>query len=228
MNVFEIKDAWKSFDGEGVLRGISMAVKKGEVVALIGPSGSGKSTLLRCATGLETMESGNIIYNGKFGLVFQNYNLFPHFSVLKNITDAPENVLGLSKAEAEEKAMGILRKLGLEEKANAYPCQLSGGQKQRVAIARALAMDPDMLFFDEPTAALDPELTAEVLKVIKELAAEKMTMLIVTHEINFAKNVADRMIFMADGKIIEEGTPDEILNHSQTERLKTFLEHLEE
>ena len=205
-----------------VLKDISMKVEEGEVFGIIGPSGSGKSTLLRCATGLETPDSGEIHYNGTFGLVFQNFNLFPHFSVLKNIVDAPLRVQKRNKEEVYKEARELLKKMGLADKENAYPFQLSGGQQQRVSIARALAMKPDILFFDEPTSALDPELTGEILKVIKDLAAEHMTMVIVTHEMNFAKNVSNHIIFMDGGVIALQGTPEEVFG-SDNERMKEFL-----
>ena len=237
----------KSFDGQEVLKGISCRVRQGEVLAIIGPSGSGKSTLLRCITQLEQIDSGHIVIcgeelahdeNGKaqyadrkacvkiglhLGLVFQNFNLFPHFSVLRNITEAPVRVLKKSRAEAEQTARALLQKMGLSDKADAYPCQLSGGQQQRVSIARALAMNPDILFFDEPTSALDPELTGEILRVIRELAAEHMTMVVVTHEMKFARDVADRVIFMDGGVIVEEGESEAVFGNTQNERLKTFL-----
>jgi len=228
----------------------SLTINEGEFAFLVGPSGSGKSTLLRCATLLTEMDSGELIYSGEyaakigpngksvysgkaelkrirsiFGLVFQNFNLFPHYSVLKNLTDPQISVLGRSKDEAQEKAMELLRKMNLEEKADAYPCQLSGGQQQRVAIARALAMDPQILFFDEPTSALDPELTGEVLKVIKKLAEEHMTMVIVTHEMAFARAVSDRVIFMDGGVIVEEGDPEEVSGAPKMERTKQFLKN---
>ena len=199
MSLLEINHIKKSFGEVEVLKDISMKVEEGEVFGIIGPSGSGKSTLLRCATGLETPDSGEIHYNGTFGLVFQNFNLFPHFSVLKNIVDAPLRVQKRNKEEVYKEARELLKKMGLADKENAYPFQLSGGQQQRVSIARALAMKPDILFFDEPTSALDPELTGEILKVIKDLAAEHMTMVIVTHEMNFAKNVSNHIIFMDGG-----------------------------
>ena len=248
-NLLEIKHMRKAFDELGVLRDISLTVKKGEVVSIIGPSGSGKSTLLRCATLLENMDGGSLSYLGHtvcrpegdaagdsvyvpkkelrkfhrcFGLVFQNFNLFPHYSVLKNIVDAPVRVAGIPKKEAEEAARSLLAQLGLEDKADAYPCQLSGGQQQRVSIARALALKPEILFFDEPTSALDPELTGEVLKVIRQLAQEHMTMIIVTHEMSFAREVSDRIIFMEDGLIQEEGTPEELF-HSSKERVQEFI-----
>lgn len=236
----------KGFDGTEVIRDISLSVKEGEVVSVIGPSGSGKSTLLRCATMLERMDSGELTYLGKkaaweedgkcvyapkaklkeihknFGLVFQNFNLFPHYSVMKNIIDAPVVVDKVSKKEAKRRAEKLLAQLGLSDKADAYPYQLSGGQQQRVSIARALALQPKILFFDEPTSALDPELTGEVLKVIKELAKEHMTMIIVTHEMQFAKELSDRIIFMEQGVIQAEGTPEEIF-HSSNERVREFI-----
>ena len=250
MKLLEINHAQKSFNDASlhVLKDISLSVEEGEVVAIIGPSGSGKSTLLRCATLLETMDGGDLIYLGNyaarnneagqsvyadkaqlkkirsyFGLVFQNFNLFPHYSVLKNLTDAQINVLGRSKDDAVKRGMALLEKMGLADKADAYPYQLSGGQQQRVAIARALAMDPQILFFDEPTSALDPELTGEILKVIRSLAEENMTMVIVTHEMAFARDVADRVIFMDGGVIVEEGDPKEVINHPKEERTKQFL-----
>lgn len=236
----------KSFGSEEVIKDISLSVKRGEVVSIIGPSGSGKSTLLRCATMLEKMDNGELIYLGEpaaweeggkcvyapkaklreihrhYGLVFQNFNLFPHYSVMKNIIDAPMTVEKISKAEATERAEKLLAQLGLSDKADAYPYQLSGGQQQRVSIARALALQPKILFFDEPTSALDPELTGEVLKVIKELAKEHMTMIIVTHEMQFARELSDRIIFMEQGVIQAEGTPEEIF-HSDNERVREFI-----
>ncbi len=248
MSVLEIKNISKAFGELEVLRDISMNVEKGEVVAVIGPSGSGKSTLLRCATLLEKADGGEIIYEdgGKmfweddekiryaskkelkkiracFGLVFQNFNLFRNMTVLKNIIEAPVSTGMMKKAEAKKKAAELLKKMDLEDKAGYYPCQLSGGQQQRVAIARALILNPSVLFFDEPTSALDPELTGEILKVIKELALEHMTMVIVTHEMGFARDVADKIIFMDGGVIVEQGTPDEVINHPQNERTKAFL-----
>lgn len=251
MYLLEMNHVRKSFGDVEVLKDISLKVKEGQVVAIIGPSGSGKSTLLRCATLLETMDGGEMIYCGEkavwsdeegkavyakadvlkkvqtyFGLVFQNFNLFPHFSVMKNICHAPLKVQKRDKAEVEQSARALLHKMGLEEKEKQYPFQLSGGQQQRVSIARALALNPKILFFDEPTSALDPELTSEILKVIKDLAAENMTMVIVTHEMNFARNVADHIIFMEHGVIVEEGTPDEVFN-SENPRMKEFLGKLE-
>jgi len=250
VNILEMQNIRKSFGETEVLRDISLRVEEGQVTAIIGPSGSGKSTLLRCATLLETIDGGSIRYldmdaaweeNGKavyaaspvlrkvrgcFGLVFQNFNLFPHFSVLRNVTDAPIHVAGRSRAEAEEEGRALLKRMGLEAKADAYPGQLSGGQQQRVAIARALAMNPKVLFFDEPTSALDPELTAEVLKVIRALAEEKMTMVIVTHEMGFARLVADHVIFMDGGVIVEEGGP-EIIDRPTHARTRAFLNKLE-
>lgn len=222
MSLLEIKNIKKSFNENVVLKDISLNVDKGEVLCIIGPSGSGKSTLLRCVTNLEVQDSGIIDFDGTFGLVFQDFNLFPHHSVMKNITHAPIKVQKRDKNEVFKEAKELLKKLDLADKEDAYPCELSGGQQQRVSIARALAMNPDILFFDEPTSALDPELTGEILAVIKELAAEKMTMVIVTHEMNFAKNVADRIIFMDGGVIVEQGTPDEVFA-SDNPRMKEFL-----
>ncbi|MDR1278560.1 MAG: amino acid ABC transporter ATP-binding protein [Treponema sp.] len=236
----------KSFGTLRVLKDISFTVRQGEVAAIIGPSGSGKSTLLRCITHLELAEGGSISVDGsalvrdgryappeelrriclKMGLVFQNFNLFPHFSVLRNITEAQVHVLRRSKQEAERRATALLDKMGLREKAAAYPFELSGGQQQRVSIARALALDPEVLFFDEPTSALDPELTGEILRVIRQLAAERMTMVIVTHEIPFAREVADRVFFMDGGSFIEEGPPAEVIDRPREERTKNFLARL--
>lgn len=250
MKILEMSHIKKSFGGLEVLKDISMSVTQGEVVAVIGPSGSGKSTFLRCATFLETIDEGRITYCGEnatldengaakyvkkdvlnrlrnnFSLVFQNFNLFPHYSVLKNVTDAPIHVLKRNKDEVYEEARALLKKVGLSDKENSYPNQLSGGQQQRVAIARALAMNPKMLFFDEPTSALDPEITAEILKLLRELAAERMTMVIVTHEIDFARNVADRVIFMDGGIIVEEGSPEDVIAHPKNERTKAFLKKM--
>ena len=251
MKLLEIENLGKSFGNLEVLKNISMSVEKGEVVAIIGPSGSGKSTLLRCATLLETMDKGSLKINGhvaacevsgrseyvskseltkiknSFGLVFQQFNLFPHFSVLKNVCDAPVVVEKRDKNQVRKEAMELLEKVGLSGKENSYPCQLSGGQQQRVAIARALAMKPEILFFDEPTSALDPEITAGILKVLRQLADENMTMVIVTHEIDFARKVADRVIFMDEGVIIEEGDPKQVLDNPSNERTKAFLQKLE-
>lgn len=222
MSLLEMKHIKKSFNGQEVLRDISLTVEKGEVLSIIGPSGSGKSTLLRCATGLETPDSGEIRYTGTFGLVFQNFNLFPHYSVIKNVTDAPIKVQKRRRDEVYQEARALLAKMGLSDKENAYPCQLSGGQQQRVSIARALAMNPDILFFDEPTSALDPELTGEILKVIKDLAAEHMTMVIVTHEMSFARNVSDHILFMDQGYVELEGTAEEVFASSNS-RIRGFL-----
>ena len=240
--ILEIRGLQKSFGDHTVLKDISLDVEPGNVVSIIGPSGSGKSTLLRCATFLETADGGDILYDGqyavkqgvyaskqelgkfrtRFGLVFQNFNLFPHYSVMKNISEAPL-LHGLSKDEVRENAMSLLKKMGLEGKENSYPCQLSGGQQQRVAIARALALKPEILFFDEPTSALDPELTGEVLKVIRQLAEERMTMVVVTHEMPFARAVSNRVIFMDGGVIVEQGHPEEVFGNPQQERTKQFL-----
>lgn len=243
MKLLEINHLKKSFGDLHVLHDISMAVEEGEVVSIIGPSGSGKSTLLRCATMLETMNGGDLVYCGEnavkngvyqskdqlkrikeyYGLVFQNFNLYPHYSVMKNLIDAPICVQKRNKEEVKKEAVQLLKNVGLADKADAYPCQLSGGQQQRVAIARALAMKPKMLFFDEPTSALDPELTTEVLKILRQLADQKMTMVIVTHEIDFARAVSDRVIFMADGYIVEQGPPEEVLDNPQNPRTQAFL-----
>ena len=222
MSLLEVKNLKKSFDDNVVLKDISLKVERGEVLSIIGPSGSGKSTLLRCITDLETEDSGDIKFDGTFGLVFQNFNLFPHHSVMKNIINAPIRVQKRDKAEVFDHARYLLKKMGLEDKEDAYPCELSGGQQQRVSIARALAMNPDILFFDEPTSALDPELTGEILTVIRDLAAEKMTMVIVTHEMAFARNVSDKIIFMDDGVIVEQGTPEEVFS-SDNKRMREFL-----
>ncbi|WP_432626738.1 amino acid ABC transporter ATP-binding protein [Brotaphodocola sp.] len=247
MNLLEMKNVKKSFGDLDVIKDISLSVGEGEIVSVIGPSGSGKSTLLRCATMLETMDCGELIYLGQkaawndangnvvyapkkelrkiqenYGLVFQNFNLFPHFSVLKNVMDAPISVQKRDKEEVRKTAMELLKKMGLADKADAYPCQLSGGQCQRVAIARALALNPKILFFDEPTSALDPELTGEVLKVIKSLADLHIAMVIVTHEMAFARDISDRVIFMAGGVIVEEGKPEQVFA-SDNERTRSFL-----
>ena len=246
MNLLEMKNIKKEFNGQSVLKDISLQVKEGEIVSIIGPSGSGKSTLLRCATMLTDIDSGEISYMGKrsvwmengktvvpsgkqlkeirscFGLVFQNFNLFPHYSVIKNITDAPIHVQKRKKEEVYREARELLAKMGLSDKENAYPCQLSGGQCQRVAIARALALNPKILFFDEPTSTLDPELTGEVLRVIRSLADLHITMVIVTHEMNFAKDISDRVIFMDQGVIAVEGTPQQVFS-SENARMREFL-----
>ncbi len=251
VNLLEIKNLKKSFGTLEVIKGISLNVEEGKVVSIIGPSGSGKSTLLRCATLLETIDSGELIYLGEhattdidgkasyahkaqlkriqsyFGLVFQNFNLFPHFSVIKNVIDALITVQKKPKDEAMEIGRGLLKKVGLADKEDAYPYQLSGGQQQRISIARALALNPKILFFDEPTSALDPELTGEILNVIKELAAEKMTMVIVTHEMSFARDVSDHIIFMDNGVIVEEGSPSKVINNPENERTKAFLSRFE-
>lgn len=247
MKILEMNHVKKQFDGLEVLKDISLSVEEGQVVSIIGPSGSGKSTLLRCATLLETMDNGDLIYLGdyaakrgdngavyasadelkkiksNFGLVFQNFNLFPHYSVMKNITEAPILVQKRNKEEVFEEARVLLAKMGLSDKGGFYPYQLSGGQQQRVSIARALAMKPKMLFFDEPTSALDPELTGEILKVIKDLVAEHMTMIIVTHEMSFARDVSNHVIFMDGGVIVEEGKPSEVINNPKQDRTKLFL-----
>ena len=247
MAVFEMRNARKAFGALEVLKGVSLKVEKGEVVSIIGPSGGGKSTMLRCATLLETMDSGTLAYgenvaareeNGKsvyagkaalaqvrrqFGLVFQQFDLFPHYTVLKNVCDAPVSVQKRDKAEVEAEAMALLDKMGLKGKENAYPYQLSGGQQQRVAIARALAMKPEILFFDEPTSALDPEMVGEVLQVISDLARDGIMMVVVTHEMGFARKVGTRVLFMDGGQIAEQGTPEEIFEHPQNARTKEFL-----
>lgn len=246
MSILSVKNLEKSFGKLQVLKDISLDVEDGEIISIIGSSGSGKSTLLRCLTRLETVNGGSVVIDGdtmvemvdgkpvyakesvlkqirlKTGLVFQNFNLFPHYTVLRNITEAPVYVAGQKKEKANAEARKLLKKLGLEDKENAYPCQLSGGQSQRVSIARALALQPKILFFDEPTSALDPELTGEVLKVIKSLTDLDMTMIIVTHEMTFAKEISDRIIFMDQGVIVEDGTPEEVF-HSDNPRTKEFL-----
>ena len=252
MKLLEINHCNKKFGDNEVLKDISLSVEEGQVVSIIGPSGSGKSTLLRCATLLETMDGGDLIYLGEytakadetgksiygtkaelqkarqhFGLVFQNFNLFPHYSVLKNITEPPILIGKRPKDEVYAEARKLLKKMGLADKEDAYPYQLSGGQQQRVSIARALAMKPKILFFDEPTSALDPELTGEILHVIKELAAEHMTMVIVTHEMSFARDVSDHIIFMDGGVIVEEGEPKELINNPKQERTKAFLSRVQ-
>ena len=247
MRILEINRCRKHFGNVEVLTDISLSVDEGQVVSIIGPSGSGKSTLLRCATLLETMDGGELSYLGKmavrdvdgravyasaaelkqirscFGLVFQNFNLFPHYTVLKNIIEAPMLIQKRKKDEAVATARELLKKMGLSDKENAYPYQLSGGQQQRVSIARALAMNPKILFFDEPTSALDPELTGEILKVIRDLAAEHTTMVIVTHEMSFARDVSDHVVFMDGGVIVEQGNPNDIISHPTQERTIQFL-----
>jgi polar amino acid transport system ATP-binding protein len=247
MDILKMDHIKKSFDGLEVLKDISLSVQEGEVLAIIGPSGSGKSTIMRCAVMLETIDGGEITYVGgraawtdekgqvhyadkaalgeirrDYGMVFQNFQLFPHYSVLKNVMDAPIRVQKRDRAQVEEQARALLARMGLADKADAYPYQLSGGQQQRVSIARALAMNPKILFFDEPTSALDPELTGDILRVIKDLAADHMTMVIVTHEMNFARNVADQIIFMEHGVIVSQGTPQEVFD-AGNERLQEFL-----
>lgn len=242
--IIKVENLKKTFnDNLEILKGISFSVQKGEVLSIIGPSGSGKSTLLRCISQLEEVTGGSIticgkklVENGvyvdkklkheiilKSGLVFQNFNLFPHYSVLKNVTEPQIQVLKRPKDEAEQTAMELLKRMGLSEKAKSYPCELSGGQQQRVSIARALALKPEVLLFDEPTSALDPELTGEILAVIKELASEKMTMVVVTHEMAFARDISTEIIFMDGGVIVEQGEPNQVINNPQTERMKAFL-----
>ncbi|MCI5519421.1 MAG: amino acid ABC transporter ATP-binding protein [Treponema sp.] len=242
--MIKVENIRKTFtDNVEILKGISFSVEKGEVLSIIGPSGSGKSTMLRCISQLETVSDGTIsicgktlVKNGiyadkkdrhdiilKSGLVFQNFNLFPHYSVLKNVVDPQVQVLKKTKEDAEETAIELLKRMGLGEKIKNYPCELSGGQQQRVSIARALALKPEVLLFDEPTSALDPELTGEILAVIKELAAEKMTMVVVTHEMAFARDISSKIIFMDGGVIVEQGDPVEIINHPKTERMQAFL-----
>jgi polar amino acid transport system ATP-binding protein len=228
----------KHFGGENVLNGINTEISKGDVVCVIGPSGSGKSTFLRCLNMLEKPTGGKIIFEGddltdkhidlnahrqKMGMVFQQFNLFPHMSIMENLTCAPVLLKKRTKQQAQEKALELLSRVGLADRANDYPAQLSGGQQQRVAIVRALCMEPDVMLFDEPTSALDPEMVGEVLDVMKELAKEGMTMVVVTHEMGFAREVANRILFLADGVIAEEGTPDEVFDHPQSERLQSFL-----
>ena len=238
-NLIQVKNLTKKFkNGVVALDDCNLDIKPGEVVVIVGPSGSGKSTMLRSLNLLEEPTSGQIFFDGvdiadknvninlhrqKMGMVFQHFNLFPHMTILKNMTLAPMKLLKKSQAEAEEKAMALLKRVGLAERANAYPSQLSGGQKQRIAIVRALCMEPQVMLFDEPTSALDPEMVGEVLDVMKTLAHEGMTMVVVTHEMGFAREVGDRVIFMDGGQIIEEGTPDQIFNHPQNQRTQEFL-----
>ncbi len=237
--LIQVQNLTKTFGGSvHALNGVSTDIKKGEVVCVIGPSGSGKSTFLRCLNRLEDPTDGRIIFAGedlmdpktdidmhrqKMGMVFQHFNLFPHMSILKNMTIAPMKLQKRGKNEAEGQAMKLLERVGLADRANAYPSQLSGGQKQRIAIVRALCMNPEVMLFDEPTSALDPEMVGEVLNVMRDLAKEHMTMVVVTHEMGFAREVSDRVIFMAEGKIVEEGTPEEIFTAPKTERLQSFL-----
>ena len=221
--ILEMKDIVKDYSGFKAVDHVDFSLHKGEIVAIIGPSGSGKSTLLRCINGLNTITSGEIDLEGETGMVFQHFNLFPHMTCLENITYAPIKVKKIPKDQAIARAKELLKMVGLETKADVYPAHISGGQKQRVAIARALAMDPDVMLFDEPTSALDPEITGEVLNVMKQLAEKHTTMIVVTHEMGFAKEVADRVVFMADGKIMEEGDPKEIFEHPKSERLVSFL-----
>ncbi len=236
--MISVNNLKKNFDGVDVLNGIDVTINKGDVVCVIGPSGSGKSTFLRCLNLLEKPTGGNIIFEGedltdkkvdinlhrqKMGMVFQQFNLFPHMSVLENLTCAPVMLKKMTKEDAEKKAMELLKRVGLDDRADSYPNQLSGGQKQRVAIVRALCMEPDVMLFDEPTSALDPEMVGEVLDVMKELAREGMTMVVVTHEMGFAREVSNRVLFLDDGVIAEEGTPDEVFNHPKCERLQSFL-----
>ena len=239
--IIELRHVDKHFGDLHVLKDVSLSVGKGEVVAVIGPSGSGKSTLCRAINRLETIDSGEILIEGKplpqegrelaamraeLGMVFQSFNLFAHMSILQNVTLGPVEVLGLSKAEAEQRAMGLLDRVGVASQANKVPAQLSGGQQQRVAIARSLAMHPKAMLFDEPTSALDPEMINEVLDVMGDLARQGMTMIVVTHEMNFARRVADRVVFMADGAIVEEGAPDAFFDHPQSQRARDFLDSI--
>ena len=237
--MIEVKNLQKKFGKLNVLNGITETIKKGEKIVIIGPSGSGKSTFLRCLNLLEKPTSGSILFEGieltdsktdidkvrrKMGMVFQHFNLFPHLTVLQNIMLAPVTQKLTTKEEARAKALSLLKRIGLEDKADVYPSQISGGQKQRIAIVRSLAMEPDVMLFDEPTSALDPEMVGEVLSLMKELAAEGMTMAVVTHEMNFAREVADKILFMDEGIVAEKGTPDEIFNHPQNKRLQQFLQ----
>ena len=236
--LIKVRNLEKKFNGVTALKSVNADIKKGEVVVMIGPSGSGKSTFLRCMNLLEIPTSGTITFNGvditdknvdinvhrqKMGMVFQHFNLFPHMTILKNMTLAPMKLQKKSEEEANAEAMKLLERVGLADRAQAYPSQLSGGQKQRIAIVRALCMKPDVMLFDEPTSALDPEMVGEVLEVMKELAEENMTMVVVTHEMGFAREVGDKVLFLEDGIIMEQGTPDEIFNHPKTERLQNFL-----
>lgn len=222
-NILEMKNIIKSFGEFHAVNGVDFSLTKGEIVAIIGPSGSGKSSLLKCINGLVEKSSGEVILNGTTGMVFQHFNLFPHMTCLKNVMYAPVKVKKMDEKEAEKDARRLLKMVGLLDKADEYPNNLSGGQKQRVAIARALAMHPDIMLFDEATSALDPEITGEVLEVMKDLAKNKMTMVVVTHEMGFAREVADRVVFMDHGKIVEEGSPKEIFENPHSQRLKDFL-----
>lgn len=222
-NILEMKNIIKSFGEFHAVNGVDFSLTKGEIVAIIGPSGSGKSSLLKCINGLVEKSRGEVILNGTTGMVFQHFNLFPHMTCLKNVMYAPVKVKKMNEKEAEKDARRLLKMVGLLDKADEYPNNLSGGQKQRVAIARALAMHPDIMLFDEATSALDPEITGEVLEVMKDLAKNKMTMVVVTHEMGFAREVADRVIFMDHGKIVEEGSPKEIFENPHSQRLKDFL-----
>ena len=239
--LIQVQDLKKHFTGTSAIKaldGVSVDIKKGEVVVVIGPSGSGKSTFLRCLNLLEVPTGGQILFNGvditdkscninlhrqKMGMVFQHFNLFPHMTILRNMTLAPVKLLHKSQAEADAQALKLLQRVGLGDRGNAYPAQLSGGQKQRVAIVRALMMEPEVMLFDEPTSALDPEMVGEVLEVMKELAHDGMTMVVVTHEMGFAREVGSRVLFMADGKLVEQGTPQQIFEHPQNPRLQDFL-----
>lgn len=235
--MIDVKGLQKNYGGLQVLKGVDLTINKGDCVVLVGPSGCGKSTFLRCLNRLEEPDGGHVIFNGKevtdhdidhvrqkMGMVFQHFNLFPHLTVKENITLAPTELKLMGKEEAGRKALELLARVGLADKAEAYPGQLSGGQKQRVAIARSLAMNPDIMLFDEPTSALDPEMVGEVLEVMKQLAADGMTMVVVTHEMGFAREVADRVVFMDDGYIVEEGTPDEVFGNPREERTRSFLD----
>ena len=221
--ILEMRNIVKDYSGFKAVNNVDFSMHKGEIVAIIGPSGSGNSSLLRCINGLNTITSGEMDLKGETGMVFQHFNLFPHMTCIENITYAPIKVKKVKKEEAYAKARELLKMVGLESKADVYPAHISGGQKQRIAIARALAMEPDLMLFDEPTSALDPEITGEVLNVMKQLAEKHTTMIVVTHEMGFAKEVADRVIFMDEGVIVEEGTPQEIFDQPKNERLVSFL-----
>ena len=240
-HLVELRDVSKSFGDNLVLDGVSLRVAKGEAIVIAGPSGSGKSTMLRCVNGLETVDSGDVVFDGKsvakagkelsklradIGMVFQQFNLFPHMSVLDNVTLAPFRVKGLDKAAAQKRGHELLERVGIAEKADQYPAELSGGQQQRVAIARALAMDPKLMLFDEPTSALDPEMIREVLDVMRDLARTGMTMLVVTHEMGFAREVCDRLVFIDEGKIVEEAPPEEFFSHTKSQRAKDFVDKI--